>query len=70
MLICPYFSHRDEAVWNTGRTLPNGQQEHPLDKFWAERFLEYPNDPPQWTNQEDLRPRKAYYRAGRHYSQR
>lgn len=40
MLICPYFSHRDEAVWNTGRTLPNGQQEHPLDKFWAERFLE------------------------------
>ncbi|PVH83580.1 cytochrome P450 [Cadophora sp. DSE1049] len=45
MLICPYFSHRDEAVWNTGRTLPNGKQEHPLDDFWAERFLEYPNDP-------------------------
>lgn len=45
MLICTYFSHRDETVWNTGRTLPNGEQEHPLDKFWAERFLEYPNDP-------------------------
>ena len=45
MLICPYLSHRDDAVWNTGRTLPNGQQEHPLNNFWAERFLEYPNDP-------------------------
>jgi hypothetical protein len=40
-----YFSHRDKGCWNTGRKLDNGQQEHPLDKFWGERFLEYPNDP-------------------------
>ncbi len=44
MLASIYFSHRNETVWNVGHTLPNGNQEHPLDSFWAERFLEYPTD--------------------------
>ena len=32
-------AHRDEDSWNT----KDGK--HPLDKFWADRFLAYPNDP-------------------------
>lgn len=44
MLASIYFSHRDDTIWNTGRNLSNGKQEHPLDSFWAERFLEYPTD--------------------------
>lgn len=39
-----YFSRGDENALNTGRTLDDVTQEHPLDKFWAERFLKYPND--------------------------
>ncbi|KAH6718071.1 cytochrome P450 [Leptodontidium sp. MPI-SDFR-AT-0119] len=45
MLASVYIAHRDETAWNTGRTLSDGKQEHPLDYFWAERFLECPNDP-------------------------
>ncbi|TVY20830.1 Angelicin synthase [Lachnellula arida] len=30
----------DKAAWNTG--IDNG---HPIEKFWAERFLSYPEDP-------------------------
>lgn len=33
-------AHLDESAWNCGR---NGSK--PLTKFWAERFLVYPNDP-------------------------
>ena len=33
-------AHLDENAWNCG---PNDSQ--PLNKFWAERFLVYPNDP-------------------------
>ena len=36
-----YTAHRDTDVWNTGR-IPDS---HPLDTFWAERFLIYPDDP-------------------------
>lgn len=32
-------AHRDEAFWNT----KNGR--HPLNQFWANRFLVYTNDP-------------------------
>lgn len=32
-------AHRDSSFWNT----KNG--EHPVDQFWADRFLAYPNDP-------------------------
>ncbi|OHE96909.1 hypothetical protein CORC01_07876 [Colletotrichum orchidophilum] len=34
----------DGSIWNTGRTI-NGVTEHSLESFWAERFLEYPDDP-------------------------
>ncbi|KZL77736.1 NACHT and ankyrin domain-containing protein [Colletotrichum tofieldiae] len=34
----------DESVWNTGKTI-NGLAEHSVKTFWAERFLEYPDDP-------------------------
>lgn len=40
-----YFSHRDTTHWNQGRLLPNGDYEHPITSFWAERFLVYPNNP-------------------------
>jgi cytochrome P450 len=32
-------AHMDPAEWNTGE-----HNEHPLDTFWAERFIEYRND--------------------------
>lgn len=31
----------DETVWNTG----SESDPHPIDTFWADRFLVYPNDP-------------------------
>lgn len=31
----------DEQLWNTG----TGDDPHPIDKFWADRFLVYPDDP-------------------------
>ncbi|OHW93295.1 NACHT and ankyrin domain protein, partial [Colletotrichum incanum] len=34
----------DESFWNTGSTI-NGIKQHPVEHFWAERFLKYPNDP-------------------------
>ncbi|KAK2000461.1 cytochrome P450 [Colletotrichum falcatum] len=34
----------NQYVWNTGREV-NGRAEHPVESFWAERFLEYPDDP-------------------------
>lgn len=35
----------DMSFWNTGRVLPDRTPEHPLDGFWAERFLEFSDDP-------------------------
>ena len=32
-------AHRDKSFWNTR------DGAHPVDKFWADRFLVYPNDP-------------------------
>ncbi|KAK3367522.1 cytochrome P450 [Podospora didyma] len=40
-----WLGHRDETFWNEGRILASGAPEHPVDSFWAERFLEYPDDP-------------------------
>lgn len=34
----------DTSFWNTGRVV-DGKAQHPVDKFWAERFLVYDNDP-------------------------
>ncbi|KAF2122169.1 cytochrome P450 [Lophiotrema nucula] len=33
-------AHMDESEWNTGEN-----NEYPLDTFWAERFIKYPNNP-------------------------
>ena len=38
--ILNYTAHRDESVWTTG----SEEDPHPLDEFWAERFLVDPNN--------------------------
>lgn len=38
-LVSTSIAHRDEAVWNTKEGL------HPLDTFWADRFIIDPLDP-------------------------
>ncbi|KAG8528042.1 uncharacterized protein KY384_006958 [Bacidia gigantensis] len=40
-----HVSGRDSRIWNTGSTESAGAGPHPLDQFWAERFLIFPNDP-------------------------
>ena len=40
-----WYGGRDPTFWNSGRVLPSGEPEHPLDSIWPERFLEYPDDP-------------------------
>ncbi|KAL2130075.1 hypothetical protein VTI74DRAFT_6932 [Chaetomium olivicolor] len=45
MLSISWFGAHDPNFWNTGRILPNGKEEHPVSAYWAERFLEYPDDP-------------------------
>ncbi|KAH6883874.1 cytochrome P450 [Thelonectria olida] len=40
-----WLSGLDDSFWNTGRTLSEGGPQHPVDTFWAERFLQYPDDP-------------------------
>jgi len=37
----PWFGGRDETFWNTGRI----NDPRAVSRFWAERFLEYPDDP-------------------------
>ncbi|KAF5023410.1 hypothetical protein F66182_4510 [Fusarium sp. NRRL 66182] len=44
MLSTSWFAGRDRDFWNTGCVLPDGSDEHPVDAFWAERFLKYEND--------------------------
>lgn len=39
-------AHRDETYWNT----QNGK--HPVDRFWADRFLVYPGDPESGPSRE------------------
>ncbi|KAJ4291450.1 hypothetical protein N0V88_006045 [Collariella sp. IMI 366227] len=45
MLSISWFGAHDPHFWNTGRVLASGQAEHPVSTYWAERFLEYPDDP-------------------------
>ncbi|KAK4142879.1 cytochrome P450 [Dichotomopilus funicola] len=45
MLSIVWFGAHDPDFWNQGRLRPDGKPEHPVDTYWAERFLEYPNDP-------------------------
>lgn len=48
-------AHRNEEVWNT----QSGA--HPLDSFWADRFLVYPDDP----SSGPVKPGHAYYQRQR-----
>ncbi|KAM7182859.1 Cytochrome P450 [Rhypophila sp. PSN 637] len=32
-----------QTFWNTGYMLPSGTPEYPVETFWAERFLKYPD---------------------------
>ncbi|KAK2776757.1 hypothetical protein FQN52_003283 [Onygenales sp. PD_12] len=41
LYIGSYIEAMDETIWNTG----SESDPHPLDTFWADRFLVYPNDP-------------------------
>lgn len=45
MLSTSWIGGHDTKFWNTGREFPDGSVEHPVDSFWAERFLQYPDDP-------------------------
>ncbi|RBR18959.1 uncharacterized protein FIESC28_05781 [Fusarium coffeatum] len=49
----------DDDFWNTGRRLPDGEMQRPLDVFWAERFLTYPSDPTSGPVKKELRPKRA-----------
>ena len=48
-----------QTFWNTGYVLPGGMPEYPVETFWAERFLKYPNElvsgpirQPEWSMYE------------------
>lgn len=45
MLSTSWIGGHDPKFWNTGREFPDGSVEHPVGSFWAERFLQYPDDP-------------------------
>ncbi|KAM5349734.1 hypothetical protein ACJ41O_006239 [Fusarium nematophilum] len=45
MLSTSWTGGHDADFWNVGQTMPNGSVEHPVDSFWAERFLRYQDDP-------------------------
>ncbi|KAL2041652.1 hypothetical protein N7G274_005436 [Stereocaulon virgatum] len=38
-------SAMDSSFWNTGATSTDNEGEHPINHYWAERFLVYPKDP-------------------------
>ncbi|GAB1317368.1 hypothetical protein MFIFM68171_07578 [Madurella fahalii] len=60
MLSISWFGAHDLRFWNTGRILPNGKPEYPVDSYWPERFLEYPDDP---ASGPVRRPDEAIYRS-------
>ncbi|RAL02628.1 cytochrome P450 [Aspergillus ibericus CBS 121593] len=46
LLALNWTAHYDSSFWNEGAIRPNiTEPEHPVEEFWAERFLKYPNDP-------------------------
>ncbi|KAJ4189119.1 hypothetical protein NW755_005940 [Fusarium falciforme] len=45
MLSTSWIGGHDTKFWNTGREFPDGSVERPVDSFWAERFLQYQDDP-------------------------
>jgi cytochrome P450 len=62
------FGNFNESVWNTG----TAEAPHPLDTFWPERFLIYPDDPtsgPLRTNQTTDTREKTDNSEGPKYSE-
>lgn len=45
MLSTSWTGGHDPDFWNTGGVLSDGSNEHPVESFWAERFLKYEDDP-------------------------
>jgi cytochrome P450 len=45
ILSTSWLGGHDVSFWNEGGSLANGQPAHPVDGFWAERFLEYTGNP-------------------------
>jgi cytochrome P450 len=52
LVAASYIAHHDTGVWNSGTT----EDPHPLNQFWAERFLIKPG-------QDDTGPLKQSYRT-------
>ncbi|KAI1338398.1 cytochrome P450 [Xylariaceae sp. FL0016] len=44
LMAMAWYGAHDTSFWNTGRLSSDGKPEHPLDSWWAERFLEYADD--------------------------
>lgn len=44
----------DSNVWNTGTPTADADTPHPLNRFWAERFLVFPDDPTSGPLRDDL----------------
>lgn len=59
MIINTHMAHTDASVWNTR------DGAHPLDTFWAERFLVYPNDPASGPVTKDIRDLPAARSPGK-----
>lgn len=38
-------AHMDKKYWNTGAATDHAEGAHPVSQFWAERFIEYSDDP-------------------------
>lgn len=51
MVMSTYHAHRDQDTWNIG----TAEEPHPLDEFWAERFLVHSSK----TSSGPLKPRSA-----------
>lgn len=59
MIVNTHLAHMDADVWNTR------DGAHPLDTFWAERFLIYPNDPASGPVRKDLHDLPATPSSGK-----
>ncbi|KAM0321290.1 hypothetical protein ACHAPQ_009513 [Fusarium lateritium] len=55
MLSTSWTGGHDPDFWNTGRVLPDGTDAHPVDSFWAERFLKYDDDPASGPVRQDVK---------------
>jgi cytochrome P450 len=45
LIYSTWAAHHDATFWNEGHVLADGKPAHPVDSWWGERFLSYPDDP-------------------------